>query len=203
MLLALSSVCVPGAVAFPLNRASRYAAVAPRSTVPPAVSAAPGPGSKESHTPATTRSGAAEPNAPATVAAAGHGWRQGSAHPAAAAGRRTTAPSASHAARPGAHSTAGAMPPAVPPAAACAAPSSRSGACRAAADVSRSRRSASLQSARAPSAGNDTPPGAPKAPVWIAGCLSVAPPAAGAAPIVPTPARPSVISCQRGRRRSP
>ena len=194
---------VPGAAACPLSPASRSAAYAPRSAAPPTVPAVPRPDRKERHTPTVTRSGAARQTAPETGGGGGDGAAQGSAHPAAAAGPKTTAPSASRAARRSEHSTADAMPPGVPPVAACDARNPRSEACRAAADASRWRRSASLPSGRAPSARGDMPLAAPEANVWIARRLSVAPPAVNAARTVPTPALPSVISCRCGRRRSP
>ena len=194
---------VPDAVACHPSSASRYAAVALKSAAPPTVPAAPGPGSKESHTPAAIRSGAAAPTAPATGGAGGSGWTRGYARPADGAGRRTTAPSARSAARPDAHSTAGAIPPGALPAAAFAARSRRSGACRAAAGASRWRRSASLPSGRAPSAGSDISGGAQEANVWIARRQSAVSPDVSAAHIVPTPARQSAISCRCGRRRSP
>ena len=107
--------CAPGAAALPLNPASRCAAEALTSAAPPTGPAVPRPDSKERHTPAVTRSSAAAPTAPATGGGGGNGATQGSAHPVAVAGRKTTAPSASHAAWQGARSTAGAMPRAKPP----------------------------------------------------------------------------------------
>ena len=193
---------VPGAAGFRPRPVSRSAADAPRRGAPPTAPAVPGPESRGSHTPAAIRSGVAAPTAPATGAAAAYGRRRGCVHPADGAGRRTIAPSASHAARRSEHSTAGATSHAAPPADACAARRPRSEACRAAADASRWKRSASLPSGRAPSARNDMPPAAPEANVWIARRLPVAPPAVNAARTVPIPARPSVIWCRCGRRRS-
>ena len=194
---------VPDAAACHPSSASRYAAVALKSAAPPTVPAAPGPGSKESHTPAAIRSGAAAPTAPATGGAGGSGWTRGSAHPADGASRRTIARSASHAARCDARSIVGVTPPGALPAVACAVRSSRSEACRAAAGASRLRRSASPPSRRAPQAGSDTSGAAPKASVSIARRLPATLPAADAAHTVPTPARPSAISCRCGHRRSP
>ena len=193
----------PAAADFPPSPASRFAAVARGKGAPPIRPAVLKPGSKESHTAAAIRNGAAAPTEPATGVVAGRGKSRDFARPVAAAGRKKTASSASPAARPGAHSTAGAMPRAAPPAAAYAAARRRSAACPAAADASRWRRSASPLSGRAPSAGNDTPGGEPKAFVWIAKRLPVAPRAVRAAHIVPTPARQSVTWWRSGRRRSP
>ena len=183
--------------------ASRFAAAARRKGAPPRRPDATGPGFKASSTVGAIRNAAAAPTAPATGAAAVNGKTRDFARPAAGAGRKTTALSVSHVARQDAHSTAAAMPRARPPAAACAALSPPSEACHGAADASRWRRSASLPNGRAPSARGDMPPGAPRASVWIARRLPVAPRAVRAAHIVPTPARPSVTWWRSGHRRSP
>ena len=183
--------------------ASRFAAVARRKGALPRRPDATGPGLKASSTVGAIWKRRAAPTVPATGAAAVNGKTRGFARPAASAGRKTTALSVSHVARQDGHSTAAAMPRARPPAAACAALGPPLVACHGAADASRWRRSASRPNGRAPSAGGDMPPGVPKAFAWIARRLPVAPRVVSAAHIVPTPARPSAISCRCGRRKSP
>ena len=194
--------CVPGAAAFRPSPASRCAAVAPRRDAPPNAPAAPGPESRESHTPAAIPNAAAVPTATATGGAAASGRRRDSVHRAAATSPPAMRRSASHAAPNAGRSTADAMPPGAQLVPVCAAQSPPPQGCPVAAGVSPLRSSASLPSERAPAARSGTPDGAPSNGVWIVGSVRTARRAVRAARAAPMSARRSVTSCRSGRRKS-
>ena len=183
--------------------ASRYAGPAATCAVPPTAPAVPGPGQRESRTPAGTPISAAAPTAPGTGGAAGRGVTRGSARIAAATLPRTAAPSASPAARRSARSTAGAMPLAAQPVPVCAAQSRRSAGRRAAPGTPRWKRSASPPNAREPSIANAMPGAGRRGIARIVASTRPVPHDVPHAPGGPIRARPRITVRRPGRPSTP